>query len=58
MRHAYFRIVMGIVFIVASLIALLQGQNTALMTTAFGALFLFSGISQYRKVTKEGASKK
>ena len=49
---------MGIVFIVASLIALLQGNNTALMTTAFGVLFLFSGISQYRKVKKEGASKK
>lgn len=58
MRHAYFRIIMGIVFIAASVIAYFQGQDMALMTTAFGALFLLSGISQYKKATKEGASKK
>lgn len=55
MRHVYFRIILGIVFIVASIIAILQGQEQAIMTGIMGIAFLLSGISQYKKQGK-GAS--
>ena len=55
MRHVYFRIILGIVFIVASIIAILQGQEQAIMTAIMGIAFLLSGISQYKKHGK-GAS--
>ena len=52
MRHVYFRIIFGVLMITASLIALLQGRENVLMTAVFGAVLLFSGFAQYKKVKK------
>ncbi|MBP5281574.1 MAG: DUF308 domain-containing protein [Lachnospiraceae bacterium] len=57
MRHAYFRIIMGIVLIIASIIAMLTGQEMAMMTTVFGVVFLISGISQFKKASQDGAKR-